>query len=200
MPGCGERLAAHPPAEHGRWTFSADGGDAATLSVFTGAHPTPNSVLGCVDRQGPGPMVLPVPAKKRACSGCGRHRPSGAGSLAQLRFRRAARATARRRRLPAERPAPACQRRLIGPARSSAGKSRTLLMRLGKHGPLCGAQLTLTGPKADVRPRDCGHRSQQQASASSGCASSARPYRLKVTRSVLAHSQPGPLYPDLPPT
>jgi len=138
------------PPSSGRWTFSADGADAATLSVFTGAHPTPNSALGCVDRQGPGPMVLPVPAKKRRLLWVrvGTDRPV-AGSVAQLRFRHAA---------PGDRldggaclPSvlrPSVSGALIGPrAVKRAGKARTLLMRLKvKNGPLCGANLTLTGP------------------------------------------------------
>src|SRR4051794_24605055 len=78
------------PQSSGRWTFSAQGTDAATLSVFTGAHPTPGSAVGCVDRQGPGAMVLPVPAKrgKLLWVRIGTDRPAG-GAVAQLRMRRA---------------------------------------------------------------------------------------------------------------
>src|SRR4051794_16314227 len=79
------------PPSTGRWTFAADGTDAGTLSVFTGARPTPSSAVGCVDRQGPGPMVLPVRAKRNRLLWVriGTDRPV-AGSVAQLRFRRAA--------------------------------------------------------------------------------------------------------------
>jgi hypothetical protein len=145
------------PPSSGRWTFTADGGDAATLSVFTGAHPTPNTVVGCVDRQGPGPMVLPVPARRKRLLWVriGTDRPVN-GSLAQLRFRRAARG---------DRPdggaclpsvaRPRVSGRLVGPASvRRQGRSRTLLLRLRiSHAPLCGAQFTLTGPKGRTYAR-----------------------------------------------
>jgi hypothetical protein len=145
------------PPSTGRWTFSADGGDAATLSVFTGAHPTPASVVGCVDREGPGPMVLPVPAKRKRLLWVriGTDRPVN-GSLAQLRFRRAVRG---------DRPdggaclpsvaRPRISGRLVGPASvRRQGRSRTLLLSLRvSHAPLCGAQFTLTGPKGRTYAR-----------------------------------------------
>jgi hypothetical protein len=145
------------PPSSGRWTFTADGGDAATLSIFTGARPTPNSVVGCVDRQGPGPMVLPVPARRKRLLWVriGTDRPVN-GSLAQLRFRRAVRG---------DRPdggaclpsvvRPRVSGRLVGPASvRRQGRSRTLLLSLRvSHAPLCGAQFTLTGPKGRTYAR-----------------------------------------------
>jgi hypothetical protein len=138
------------PTSTGRWTFSADGADAATLSVFTGGHPTPDSALGCVDRQGPGPMVLPVPAQKRRLLWVrvGTDRPV-AGSIAQLRFRHAI--SGDRADGGACLPSvvgPAVSGRFVGPrAVKRAGRARTMLMRLTvKHGPLCGGHFTLTGP------------------------------------------------------
>lgn len=145
------------PPSTGRWTFTADGGDAATLSVFTGAHPTPGSAVGCVDRQGPAPMVLPVPATKGRLLWVriGTDRPVS-GSIAQLRFRRAIAgdrldggaclpSTAR----------PAVSGDLAGPARAKrANRSPTILLRLQvRNGPLCGARLTLEGPNGKIYAR-----------------------------------------------
>jgi hypothetical protein len=139
------------PPSSGRWTFSADGTDAATLSVFTGAHPLPSTALGCVDRQGPGPMVLPVAAKRRRLLWVrlGTDRPV-LGSIAQLRFRKAIRG---------DRPdggaclpsvaRPSVRGGLVGPASvRRQSRSRTLFVRVRvTHGPLCGAQFRLTGPR-----------------------------------------------------
>jgi hypothetical protein len=145
------------PPSSGRWTFSADGDDAGTLSVFTSAHPTPQSAVGCVDRQGPGPLVLPVPAKKRRLLWVriGTDRPV-AGSVAQLRFRHAIRGD----RLDGGACLPSVVRPSVGGSligtRSvkRAGKGRTLFLRLRvKHGPLCAARLTLRGPKGATYAR-----------------------------------------------
>src|SRR3954451_8151852 len=51
------------PPSTGRGTFSADGADAVTLLDFPGADPPPAGALGCVDRHGPGALVLPVPSE-----------------------------------------------------------------------------------------------------------------------------------------
>lgn len=145
------------PPSSGRWTFIADGGDAATLSVFSGARPTAAGVVGCVDRQGPGPMVLPVPAgrSRRLWVRIGTDRPVP-GSVAQLRLRRA---------LPGERPdggaclpsvvSPRVSGRLIGAATvRSQGRGRSILFRLKvSHAPLCGARFTLIGPRGRTYAR-----------------------------------------------
>ena len=145
------------PPSTGRWTFTADGGDAATLSVFTGAHPTPDSAVGCVDRQGPGPLVLPIPAKRRKLLWVriGTDRPV-AGAVAQLRFRHAIAGD----RLDGGACLPSIARPsvgggLVGPAAvKRAGRSRTMVLRLRvRNGPLCGAQFTLTGPKGQTYAR-----------------------------------------------
>jgi hypothetical protein len=139
------------PPSSGRWTFTADGSEASTLSVFTGARPAPDSAVGCVDRQGPAPLVLPVPAKKHKLLWVrvGTDRPVG-GSVARLRFRRA---------IPGDRldggaclPSvvrPSVGGSLIGPrATKRANRSRIVVLRLRvRHGPLCAARLTLQGPK-----------------------------------------------------
>jgi hypothetical protein len=145
------------PPSTGRWTFSADGGDAATLSVFTGSRPTTNTFVGCVDRQGPGPLTLPVPAKrKRPLWGrVGTDRPVG-GSVAQLRFRHAIRGD----RADGGACLPSISRprvsgRLVGGASvRGQNRGRTLLLRLRvAHAPLCGARFTLTGPKGKTYAR-----------------------------------------------
>jgi len=110
-----------------------------------------------VDRQGPGPMVLPVPAKRKRLLWVrlGTDRPVG-GSIAQLRFRRAVRG---------DRPdGGACLPSVLRPRVSGSllgsrsvkrqGASRTLQLRLRvSHGPLCGARLTVTGPKGRTYAR-----------------------------------------------
>jgi hypothetical protein len=145
------------PPRSGRWTFSVDGADAGTLSVFTGGHPTPNSVLGCVDRQGPGPLVLPVRAKKRRLLWVrvGTDRPVS-GAAAQLRLRRAI--AGDRADGGACLPSitrPSVGGGLVGPASvKRQGRTRTLVLRLRvKHGPLCVAGLHLTGPKGRTYAR-----------------------------------------------
>jgi hypothetical protein len=145
------------PPSSGRRKFTADGTDASTLSVFTSARPTPGSALGCVDRQGPGPMVLPVPAKKRRLLWVriGTDRPVS-GSVAQLRFRHAVRGD----RADGGACLPSINRPsvgggLVGPrAVKRAGTGRTIVLRLRvRHGPLCAARLTLTGPKGHTYAR-----------------------------------------------
>ena len=145
------------PPSTGRWTFSADGADAGTLSVFTGARPTPESAVGCIDRQGPGPLTLPVPATKKRLLWVriGTDRPV-AGSVAQLRFRHA---IAGDRLdggacLPGVVP-PSVGGSLVGSrAVTRAGRSRTMLLRARvTHGPLCGARFSLQGPKGATYAR-----------------------------------------------
>lgn len=145
------------PPSTGRWTFSADGTDAATLSVFSGAHPAPDSLVGCVDRQGPGPMVLPVPAKGRRLLWVriGTDRPV-AGAVAQLRFRHAIGGD----RLDGGACLPSIARPtvgggLIGPtAVRRAGRSRFMVLRVRvRNGPLCAARFTLTGPRGHTYAR-----------------------------------------------
>jgi len=145
------------PPSAGRWTFTADGTDAATLSVFTGARPAPGSAVDCVDRQGPGPMVLPVPAKKRRLLWVriGTDRPVP-GASSELRLRRA---------IPGDRPdggaclpsirPPAVGGGLVGPtAIKRARRSRTIVLRVRvRNGPLCGAVFTLTGPNGKTFAR-----------------------------------------------
>ena len=145
------------PPSTGRWTFSADGADAGTLSVFTGARPTPESAVGCIDRQGPGPLTLPVPATKKRLLWVriGTDRPV-AGSVAQLRVRHA---IAGDRLdggacLPSVVP-PSVGGSLVGSrAVKRAGRSRTMLLRVRvTHGPLCGARFSLQGPKGATYAR-----------------------------------------------
>jgi hypothetical protein len=145
------------PPSSGRWTFMADGEDAATLSVFTGGHPTAKSLVGCVDRQGPAPMVLPVPAKKRRLLWVriGTDRPVS-GSSVQLRLRRAIRGD----RADGGACLPSTTRATVsgglsGPASARrANRLRSIVLRMRvRHGPLCGARLRLEGPKGKTYAR-----------------------------------------------
>src|SRR5206468_8608177 len=99
----------------------------------------------------------PVPAKKQRLLWVriGTDRPV-AGSIAQLRFRRA---------IPGDRlgggaclPSvvpPSVSGGLVGPtAVKRAGRSRTMVLRLRvRHGPLCSANFTLTGPNGRTYAR-----------------------------------------------
>jgi hypothetical protein len=145
------------PPSGGRWTFTADGGDAATLSVFTGARPTPASAIGCVDRQGPAPLVLPVPAKKGRLLWLriGTDRPVS-GAAAQLRFRRSIAGD----RLDGGACLPSTSRAAVGGGHLGPGmvkranRSRTVQLRMRvRNGPLCAAQLALVGPGQQIYAR-----------------------------------------------
>jgi hypothetical protein len=145
------------PPRAGRWTFAAYGADAGTLSVFTGAQPTEPSALGCVDRQGPGPLVLPVPAKKGRLLWVriGTDGPA-AGATAQLRFRRAIPGD----RLDGGACLPSTTRPAVGGGFTGPGTAkrangrRTMVLRMRvRNGPLCDVQLALVGPKGQIYAR-----------------------------------------------
>jgi hypothetical protein len=53
------------PARAGPRLITANGSDAATLTVFSGARPTADNVLDCVDRAGGGALQMLVPARAK---------------------------------------------------------------------------------------------------------------------------------------
>jgi hypothetical protein len=53
------------PSNNEQKLISVEGGDAATLTVFAGASPTPGNALDCVNRVGHGQMQMSVPVRKR---------------------------------------------------------------------------------------------------------------------------------------
>jgi hypothetical protein len=135
----------------GRYTFRVRGFHAGALSVFKG-RPRQTGLLGCVDREGTGPLVLPLRSRSRknqwlwARLGTDRA-PAGARATIEVRPR------ARRDRLSggsclgAARPL--VRGSLVGaPIVKVRNRTRRLsvLVRTSK-GPVCRARLTLVGPR-----------------------------------------------------
>ncbi len=138
------------PRRPGAYTVSALGDQAATLAVFAGSRPRASTLLGCVDREGPGPLVLPVRVRtsRSVWVRIGTDRPA-AESSASVSFRPGVRGDAESGGgcLASERP----QVR-GGPARSSRKakqlnriRSFELSLRV-LRGPVCAARLELRGP------------------------------------------------------
>ena len=135
----------------GRYTFTVRGFHAGALSVFKG-RPRQSGLLGCVDREGTGPLVLPLRSRSRknqwlwARLGTDR---APAGSTASLEVR----PIQRRDRLSggsclgAARPL--VRGSLIGaPILKMRNRTRRLSVQVRtSKGPVCNARLTLTGPK-----------------------------------------------------
>ncbi|HEX8083216.1 MAG TPA: hypothetical protein VF529_02935 [Solirubrobacteraceae bacterium] len=138
------------PRRPGRWTVSVVGEPAAAVDVFAGSKPRADTLLGCVDRDGPGPLVLPVRARtsRALWVRIGTDRPTPESS-ASLTFREALRGDAESGGgcLASARP----QVR-GGPARSTRKvrqlnriRSFELALRV-LRGPVCAAHLELRGP------------------------------------------------------
>jgi hypothetical protein len=138
------------PKRVGAWTVSAVGEQAAALSVFAGSRPRASTLLGCVDRDGPGPLVLPVRVrtKKAVWIRIGTDRPTPESS-ASVTFREGIRGDAESGGgcLASARP----QVR-GGPARASRkvkqlGRTRAFELALRVlRGPVCAARVELRGP------------------------------------------------------
>lgn len=138
------------PRRPGAWTVGAVGEQATTLSVFAGTQPRARTLLGCVDRDGPGPLVLPVRVRtKRALwIRVGADRPTPESS-ATLTFREGVRGDAESGGgcLATARPEVRG-----GPARASRKAkqlNRTRAFELSLRvlrGPVCFARIELRGP------------------------------------------------------
>ena len=134
----------------GAWTATAVGEAVGELSVFAGTTPRASSLLGCVDRDGPGPLVLPVRTRTRKALWIrlGTDRP-GPESEAQLGWRRGVRgdaesgggclASAR----PQVRGGPALETRRV--KRHNRRRAFELSLRVVR-GPVCAARIELRGP------------------------------------------------------
>jgi hypothetical protein len=141
------------PTKGGRRIVSASGRRVATLSVYRGVKPTPKSELACVDREGDGPLTLPVKVKprkllwvrigtdrpddtSRAALSVRAPRPgegrSGGGCLSKLRT---SASVALAQTLPLK------KRNRMGGVAVSVRVSR---------GPVCHAELELVGPRDRV--------------------------------------------------
>jgi hypothetical protein len=145
------------PRRPGAWTVSVTGEQASAVSVFAGSTPRATALVGCVDRDGPGPLVLPVRLRSRATVWVrvGTDRP-GPESQAVVGFRQ---------RLPGDAEsgggclASARPQVSGGPARSSRsakalGATRAFELSLrARRGPVCAAAIELVGPGGVVYAR-----------------------------------------------
>ena len=144
------------PSRSGDRVVTVNGRYASSLAVYRGTRPSLRNAVGCVDREGPGTLVLPVrarahhslwirvgtdraPTRARArgsiAAARGRVVPSGGGCLAGIDPRVSGALVGR--------PAPAALRR-----------SRTLMFSLRvRRGPLCSPHLTLVGAGGRVYAR-----------------------------------------------
>ena len=134
----------------GAWTASAVGDAVGELSVFAGTTPRASSLLGCVDREGPGPLVLPVRVRTRRAVWIrlGTDRP-GPESEADLFWRRRVRSDAESGGacLASARPqvrggAARRTRRVKDHNRRRAVELSLRVLR----GPVCAARIELRGP------------------------------------------------------
>lgn len=140
----------------GRMAFTASGAHAGALAVFSGRRPARSGLLGCVDREGDGPLVLPVRVRRGRWlwARVGSDRPAP-GAQVRLRARRA---NSRDRLsggtcLGAARPL--VRGGLIGPgATRERNRMRRLSVRLRtSRGPVCKARMELVGPKGRAYAR-----------------------------------------------
>jgi hypothetical protein len=134
----------------GAWTASVVGDQVGELSVFAGTTPRSSTLLGCVDRDGPAPLVLPVRVRTRKAVWVrvGTDRP-GPESEAFLTWRRGIRgdaesgggclSTAR----PQVRGGPARETRRV--KQHNRRRAFELSLRVVR-GPVCAARIELRGP------------------------------------------------------
>jgi hypothetical protein len=156
-PSLGSVWRRAKPRRPGAWTVTATGEQAAALSVFAGSAPRASALVGCVDRDGPGPLVLPVRARSRRTLWIrvGTDRPAPE-SAADLTFRPRARgdvesgggclASARPQVLGG--PASASRR-----VRDHNRRRRFELALRVRRGPVCAARFELRGPGGAVYAR-----------------------------------------------
>jgi hypothetical protein len=141
----------------GSWTASAVGDRVGELSVFAGSTPRSSTLLGCVDRDGPGPLVLPVRVRTRRAVWIrlGTDRP-GPESRAFLTWRRGVRGDAESGGgcLASARPEVRG-----GPARSTRSvkqhnrrRAFELSLRV-RRGPVCAARIELRGTRGFLYAR-----------------------------------------------
>ncbi len=144
------------PRERGRLTFTATGAEVGALSVFAGERPRAVGFAGCIDREGAGPLVLPVTARRGRplWIRLGTDRPP-ADATARLTVRRA---------VPSDvADGGAClgtpDARIGGvlpgrPVARARNRDRLLVLRLTvARGPVCAARLALDGPRGRVYAR-----------------------------------------------
>ena len=172
------------PARSGRLTFSVSGHHAGALAVFSGKRPSSRRLVGCVDREGKGPLVLPVKVRKGRWlwTRIGTDRPPAEATV-KLSVRKK---TARDRLSGGSclgAPRPLVRGELIGaPVVKERNRTRRLSVRLRvSSGPVCQARMTLIGPKG----RTYGRASVFNVSGAGQVVSLRRTRRLARGRYVL---------------
>jgi hypothetical protein len=135
----------------GRWTITVGGAQAAGLGVFAGRRVRPGGFRGCVDRDGDGPIVLPVRARRKQLLWIRVATDRApADAQARIRFERAGVGDVESGGGCLAALAPRISGRLAeGPASAKRrNRSRRLPLRLGvRGGPVCSARLELVGPR-----------------------------------------------------
>ena len=133
----------------GRLTVAVEGAEAGTLAVFRGTRSVPATMLGCVDRDGPGPLTLPVtvrtPGPLWVRVGTDRP-PTGARARLRVAPSRPGDRTSGGGCL--GRPGASVSGSPTGPSTAAArNRSRFVAFALQvARGPICAARLTLEGP------------------------------------------------------
>jgi len=145
------------PGRTGPHVVTATGSQAAALSVFVGARPSPRNARDCIDRDGPGSLVLPVELRTRrpVWIRVGTDRPPP-GSRAGVRLVPAPADAVRSGGgcLASEDPAIAGTLGAGSPLAAVRNRSRriTLAVELTR-GPVCAPRLRLIGPKGRLYAR-----------------------------------------------
>ncbi len=145
------------PRQPGRHVVTAAGSQAAALSVFVGARPSPRNALDCIDRDGRGPLVLPVTLRTRRplWIRVGTDRPPPA-SQASVRIVPAAPGAVRSGGgcLASEDPAIGGTLGAGSPLAAVRNRSRRIALAVElTRGPVCAARLRLVGPKGRLYAR-----------------------------------------------
>jgi hypothetical protein len=141
----------------GRHTITVDGAQAGSVSVYTGGRPSSQSQLDCVDREGSGPLELPLSLKKRKLYWLriGTDRPAE-DAMARVNVRRRQPGDARSGGGCLSKSRSEVGGQLLGSAmpvkRRNRQRTVTLAMRVTR-GPVCRADLELRGPKNRVYAR-----------------------------------------------
>lgn len=138
----------------GAWTVTVAGSQASALTVFAGTRPHTRGFRGCVDRAGPGSLVLPLRARRRQTLwirvGTDRTPP---GAQAQILFDRS---TPRDEEsgggcLASENPRISGRLASGSSMRKVLNRSRSIALSVNvTRGPVCAATLELVGPKRRV--------------------------------------------------
>lgn len=145
------------PRQPGRHLITAAGSQAAALSVFVGARPSPRGALDCIDRDGPGPLVLPVTLRtlRPVWIRIGTDRPPPS-SQARVRLAPAAPDAVRSGGgcLPSEDPGIGGALGAGSPLARVRNRSRRITLGVEvTRGPVCAARLRLIGPEGRLYAR-----------------------------------------------